>query len=82
MTEEIRELHESAEEACRDPGLVPVTLSMAILAVVLAAISLLGRCLVWILGEVTGASGALFQVSLRCAPCQIVLMVTRLPRTR
>jgi hypothetical protein len=43
MTEEIRELHESAEEAHRDPGLVPVTLSMAILAVVLAAISLLGH---------------------------------------
>jgi phosphate uptake regulator len=43
MTEEIQELHESAEEAHRDPGLVPVTLSMAILAVVLAAISLLGH---------------------------------------
>jgi hypothetical protein len=43
MTEEIRELHENAEEAHRDPSLVPVTLSMAILAVVLAAISLLGH---------------------------------------
>jgi len=43
MTEEIRELHENAEEAHRDPGLVPVTLSMAILAVLLAAISLLGH---------------------------------------
>ena len=43
MTEEIQELHESAEEAHRDPSLVPVTLSMAILAVVLAAISLLGH---------------------------------------
>jgi hypothetical protein len=43
MTEEIQELHENAEEAHRDPGLVPVTLSMAILAVVLAAISLLGH---------------------------------------
>jgi phosphate uptake regulator len=43
MTDEIRELHETAEEAHRDPSLVPVTLSMAILAVVLAAISLLGH---------------------------------------
>ena len=43
MTEEIRELHEHAEEAHRDPSLVPVTLSMAILAVVLAAISLLSH---------------------------------------
>ena len=43
MTEEIQELHENAEEAHRDPGLVPVTISMAILAVVLAAISLLGH---------------------------------------
>jgi hypothetical protein len=43
MTEEIQELHENAEEAYRDPGLVPVTLSMAVLAVVLAAISLLGH---------------------------------------
>ena len=43
MTEEIRELHENAEEAHRDPSLIPVTLSMAILAVVLSAISLLGH---------------------------------------
>ena len=43
MTEEIQELHEDAEEAHRDPSLIPVTLSMAILAVVLAAISLLGH---------------------------------------
>jgi hypothetical protein len=43
MTEEIQELHENAEEAHRDQGLVPVTLSMAVLAVVLAAISLLGH---------------------------------------
>ena len=43
MTEEIQELHENAEEAHRDPGLAPVTLSMAVLAVVLAAISLLGH---------------------------------------
>src|SRR5271157_1460501 len=43
MADEIRELHESAEEGHHDPRLVPVTLSMAILAVVLAAISLLGH---------------------------------------
>ena len=43
MADEIRELHESAEEGHRDPSLVPVTLSMAIIAVVLAAISLLGH---------------------------------------
>jgi len=43
MPEEIQEMHEHAEEAHRDPGLVPVTLSMAILAVVLAAVSLLGH---------------------------------------
>jgi hypothetical protein len=43
MTEEIRELHEGAEKTHRDPSLIPVTLSMAILAVVLAAISLLGH---------------------------------------
>jgi hypothetical protein len=43
MTEEIQDLHENAEEAHRDPSLTPVTLSMAILAVLLAAISLLGH---------------------------------------
>ena len=43
MSEEIQELHEHAEEAHHDPGLAPVTLSMAVLAVVLAAISLLGH---------------------------------------
>jgi phosphate uptake regulator len=43
MPEEIQEMHENAEEAQRDPSLVPVTLSMAILAVMLAAISLLGH---------------------------------------
>jgi len=43
MAEEIQELHESAEEAHRNPSLVPVTLLMAILAVVLAAISLLSH---------------------------------------
>ena len=43
MAEGIQELHEHAEEAQRDPTLVPVTLSMAILAVILAAISLLSH---------------------------------------
>jgi gas vesicle protein len=43
MAEEIQELHESAEEARHDPGLVPVTFTMALLAVVLAAVSLLGH---------------------------------------
>jgi len=43
MSDEIQELHEHAEEAHRDPSLVPVTLSMAILAVVLAAITLLSH---------------------------------------
>ncbi len=43
MSEEIQEMHEHAEEAQRDPSLVPVTLSMAILAVVLAAITLLSH---------------------------------------
>ena len=43
MSEEIHELHEHAEEAHRDPSLVPVTLTMAILAVVLAAITLLSH---------------------------------------
>jgi phosphate uptake regulator len=43
MPEEIQELQENAEEAHRDSSLVPVTLSMAVLAVVLAAISLLGH---------------------------------------
>jgi hypothetical protein len=43
MTDEIQELHENAEEAHRDRGLIPVTVTMAILAIVLAAISLLGH---------------------------------------
>jgi hypothetical protein len=43
MPDEIQELHENAEEARHDPGLVPVTFTMAVLAVVLAGISLLGH---------------------------------------
>jgi hypothetical protein len=41
--EEIQELHENAEQARHDRGLVPVTLTMAILAVVIAMVSLLGH---------------------------------------
>ena len=43
MSEEIQEMHEHAEEAHHDPTLVPVTVSMAILAVLVAAVSLLGH---------------------------------------
>ena len=43
MAEELHELHERAEEAHHDPSLAPVTLTMAILAVVVAAVSLLGH---------------------------------------
>lgn len=43
MTDEIQEMHEHAHEAHRDPSLVPVTLTMAILAVVVATVSLLGH---------------------------------------
>jgi len=43
MGEEVHELHEHAEEAHHDPGLVPVTVTMAILAVLVAAVSLLGH---------------------------------------
>lgn len=43
MSEEIQEMHEHAEEAHHDPTLVPVTVTMAILAVLVAAVSLLGH---------------------------------------
>lgn len=43
MNKEIHEMHEHAEHAHNDPSLVPVTFTMALLAVVLAAISLLGH---------------------------------------
>jgi predicted acyltransferase (DUF342 family) len=56
MTEEIKELHEGAEEAHRDPSLIPVTFSMAILAVLLAAISLLSHRRLRVLGQVTRGS--------------------------
>ena len=43
MPEEIHEMHENAERAHEDPSLVPVTVTMAILAVLVAAIALLGH---------------------------------------
>jgi hypothetical protein len=43
MTEDIQEMHEHAQEAQHDPHLAPVTLSMAILAVLVAMVSLLGH---------------------------------------
>src|SRR5579872_612280 len=39
----IHELHEHAEHASHEPALVPVTFTMAVLAVVLAATTLLGH---------------------------------------
>ncbi len=41
--EEIHEMHEHAEHAKHDPSLVPVTFTMAVLAVFVAAVSLLGH---------------------------------------
>src|ERR1035437_1335269 len=43
MPDEIQELHEHAEEAAHHPSLAPVTVTMAILAVLIAAVSLLGH---------------------------------------
>jgi hypothetical protein len=43
MSEEINEIHEHAEEAHHDATMVPVTVTMAILAVLVAAVSLLGH---------------------------------------
>lgn len=43
MSDELNELHEHAEEAHNDPSLAPVTLTMAILAVLVAAVSLVGH---------------------------------------
>jgi hypothetical protein len=43
MTEELTELHEQAEHAREHPYLAPVTLTMAVLAVLVAAVSLLGH---------------------------------------
>src|SRR5580693_4924566 len=43
MPDEIGELKEHAEEGAHEPSLVPVTLTMAILAVVIATVTLLGH---------------------------------------
>src|SRR5215813_2640330 len=43
MPEELQELHEHAEHAKHDPTVAPVTLTMAVLAVLVATVSLLGH---------------------------------------
>ena len=43
MSEELTELQEHAEHAKHDPSLAPVSLTMAVLAVVVATVSLLGH---------------------------------------
>lgn len=43
MPEELHELHEHAEEASHQRSLAPVTVTMAILAVLVAAVSLMGH---------------------------------------
>ena len=43
MTEELHELHEHAEHAREHPDFAPVTLTMAVLAVLVATVSLLGH---------------------------------------
>ena len=43
MADELQEMHEHAHEAQHDSSLAPVTITMAILAVVVAAVSLLGH---------------------------------------
>jgi len=43
MAEELTELHEHAEHTREHPDLAPVTLTMAVLAVLVAAVSLLGH---------------------------------------
>jgi hypothetical protein len=43
MSEEIQEIQERAEDARHDPSLVPVTVTLAILAVLVAAVALLGH---------------------------------------
>ena len=43
MADEIQELHEHAQEAAHNPSLAPVTVTMAIFAVLVAAVSLLGH---------------------------------------
>jgi Domain of unknown function (DUF4337) len=43
MAEEVQEIHEHAEAAHHDPTLAPVSITMAVLAVLVAAVSLLGH---------------------------------------
>ncbi|HET7840896.1 MAG TPA: DUF4337 domain-containing protein [Candidatus Acidoferrales bacterium] len=43
MADEIQELHEHAREGAHNPSLAPVTVTMAIFAVLVAAVSLLGH---------------------------------------
>jgi hypothetical protein len=43
MTDELQELHEHAEHAREHPDLAPITLTMAVLAVLVATVSLLGH---------------------------------------
>ena len=43
MSEELQEMHEHAHEAHHDPSLAPVTITMALLAVLVSTISLLGH---------------------------------------
>jgi len=43
MAEEIQEIHEHAEEAHHDQTLAPVTITLAVLAVLVAVVSLLGH---------------------------------------
>lgn len=43
MTEELRELEEHAEHARHDPSVAPVTITMAVLAVLVATAALLGH---------------------------------------
>jgi hypothetical protein len=43
MSDELSELHEQAEHARERPDLAPITLTMAVLAVLVAAVSLMGH---------------------------------------
>jgi hypothetical protein len=43
MAEELHELHERAQHGKHDPSMAPVTLTMAVLAVLVATVSLLGH---------------------------------------
>lgn len=43
MTDELQELHEHAEHAAHDPSMAPISLTMAILAVLVAVATLLGH---------------------------------------